>query len=43
MRELRDVRSQPLKVQLQFMRNAMNRDRAMSIPRDTLTRLLRDG
>ncbi|MEL7544413.1 MAG: hypothetical protein AAGJ70_11640 [Pseudomonadota bacterium] len=42
MRELRDVRRQPLDAQLRFMRNAMNRDRALSIPRDTLTRLLRD-
>jgi len=39
LQELSSIRTAPLRKQLLFMQNARNRDRAMSIPRHTLTRL----
>ena len=40
LRELAGVRALPLVAQLRFMRNTHNRDRALSIPKHTLTKML---
>ncbi len=38
--ELATVRDMPLAAQVRFMRNKQNRDRAMCVPTNTLSRLL---